>query len=260
MDWTCSKAVPALLMPLLFLSQATWAQDGSTAIKVDTSAMHAILTASPVVQLTLLLLIFLSVMCWAVAWSKYRQFKTLESANEVFVKRFWKASSLDNVYEDLDAHANSNAARIFKDGYDEMQRLAESPLTSEKDENAKLSGIDNLERSLRKSMDSEINHMEGRLNLLATTGSTGPFIGLFGTVWGIMGSFQKIGATGSASLAVVAPGISEALIATAIGLAAAIPAVTLYNHFVGKVRRQEIELSNFSTDFLNVVKRNFFRE
>ncbi|MGE3760612.1 MAG: MotA/TolQ/ExbB proton channel family protein, partial [Pseudobdellovibrionaceae bacterium] len=111
----------------------------------------------------------------------------------------------------------------------------------------------------RKSVDYELAVMESKLPILATTGSTGPFIGLFGTVWGIMGSFHKIGATGNASLAVVAPGISEALIATAIGLAAAIPAVMLYNHFVATIRKEELELNNFATDFLNIAKRNFFK-
>jgi len=101
-------------------------------------------------------------------------------------------------------------------------------------------------------------NMESKLTVLATTGSTGPFVGLFGTVWGIMSSFHKIGTTGNASLAVVAPGISEALVATAIGLAAAIPAVVLYNHFISTIRKEEIELNNFSADFLNIVKRNFF--
>ena len=101
--------------------------------------------------------------------------------------------------------------------------------------------------------------MESRLSLLATTGSTGPFIGLFGTVWGIMGAFQKIGATKVASLAVVAPGISEALIATSVGLAAAIPATVAYNHYVSRIRKMEIELNSFAADFLNIAKRNFFQ-
>ena len=141
-----------------------------------------------------------------------------------------------------------------------MKKIADSPLvTKNSADRPQLSGLDNLERSIRKATENEIAKMETRLTVLATTGSTGPFIGLFGTVWGIMGSFHKIGATGNASLAVVAPGISEALIATAIGLAAAIPAVVLYNNFVAQVRREEIELNNFSADFLNIVKRNFFK-
>lgn len=225
----------------------------------NVSALDAILQASPVVQLTLLCLVALSVICWAVGFAKWKQFKTLKEKNEPFLNRFWKASSLDSLYEDLDSFSDSSIARVFRDGYVEMQKLANNNKRTD-GEAPLISGIDNLERTLRKSIDLEIASMESRLTVLATTGSTGPFIGLFGTVWGIMGSFHKIGATGSASLAVVAPGISEALIATAIGLAAAIPAVVLYNNFISQIRKQEIELNNFATDFLNIAKRNFFKE
>lgn len=227
---------------------------------VNVNALDAILQASPVVQLTLLSLIGLSVVCWAVGFAKWKQFRSLHSSNEAFLNRFWKASSLDSLYEDVDNYGQSSVARVFRDGYVEMQKLANQKKKVEGEAPTLISGIDNLERTLRKSIDLEVAAMETRLTVLATTGSTGPFIGLFGTVWGIMGSFHKIGATGSASLAVVAPGISEALVATAIGLAAAIPAVVLYNNFIAQIRRQEIELNNFSTDFLNIAKRNFFKE
>ncbi|MBX2996217.1 MAG: protein TolQ [Bdellovibrionaceae bacterium] len=230
----------------------------SSSVAVNTNAWDAILSASPVVQLTLLILVGLSIFCWAVGLAKYAQLRQLAQANEPFINRFWKASSLESLNEDLDQYLKkSSVARVFRAGYMELQKLADQrggngPL--------QLSGSDNLERALRKAIDLEISAMESRLTLLATTGSTGPFIGLFGTVWGIMGSFHKIGASGSASLAVVAPGISEALIATAIGLAAAIPAVVLYNNFVAQIRRQEIDLNNFANDFLNISKRNFFKE
>lgn len=223
---------------------------------VNTSALDAIFQASPIVQLTLLILIGLSVVCWAVGLTKYKQFKTIETANENFIDKFYKANSLDGLYEEFEQYAKSPVGRVFKAGYIEMQKLAGK---GNPDAKIQLSGADNLERALRKSIDIEVSTMESRLTLLATTGSTGPFIGLFGTVWGIMGSFHKIGQTGSASLAVVAPGISEALVATAIGLAAAIPAVVLYNHFISKIKKQEIELNNFGTDFLNIAKRNFFK-
>ncbi|MFP5518304.1 MAG: protein TolQ [Bdellovibrionia bacterium] len=228
-------------------------------VAVNTNAIDAIAQASPVVQLTLLILVGLSVACWAIGWAKFSSFKKLKTTNELFLAKFWKASSLDSLYEDVDQYKDSTLARVFKAAYIEMKKLAESPLTKNDGEKPVMSGIDNLERVLRKATENEISRMESRLTLLATTGSTGPFIGLFGTVWGIMGSFQKIGATGSASLAVVAPGISEALIATAIGLAAAIPAVILYNQFVAQIRKEEVELNNFSADFLNIVKRNFFK-
>ncbi len=235
----------------------------SSSVSINSSALESIFQASPIVQLTLLTLVGLSIVCWGISVTKYRQLRKLHEANEVFIGKFWKANSLDTLYDEVDTFHHSSLARIFKAAYLEMKKLAESPhLNRAHEENSKpkLSGIDNLERAIRKSTENEISAMESRLTVLATTGSTGPFIGLFGTVWGIMGSFHKIGVSGSASLAVVAPGISEALIATAIGLAAAIPAVVLYNNFIARIRREEIELNNFSTDFLNIVKRNFFQE
>lgn len=231
----------------------------SANVAVNMNAIDAILAASPVVQLTLLCLVGLSIACWAIGFFKWKQMAQLTAKDEFFLEKFWRASSLEQVSQDADAlEKESSMARVFKAGYQELARLASSG--TESDGKVMLSGADNLERSLRKAIGSEVAVMESRLNLLATTGSTGPFIGLFGTVWGIMGSFHKIGMTGSASLAVVAPGISEALIATAIGLAAAIPAVVLYNHFVTQIKRQEGELNNFATDFLNIAKRNFFKE
>lgn len=232
----------------------------NTQVAINTNSMDALIQASPVVQLTLLILVGLSIFCWAIAYTKYRQLKQIRQANESFINKFWKVSSLDSLYADIDDYPGSNMARIFKSVYLEMKKLAESPLVVQSgNHKPQLSGIDNLERVIRKSTENELAKLETRLTVLATTGSTGPFIGLFGTVWGIMGSFHKIGATGNASLAVVAPGISEALIATAIGLAAAIPAVILYNNFITRIRREEIELNNFGTDFLNIVKRNFFK-
>lgn len=227
-------------------------------IVVNTSALESVLQASPIVQFTLLLLIFLSIACWGVGITKWRQFRKISDHNELFLAHFWKASSLDSLYEQIDKYNSSTLARVYRAAYLELKKLAESS-TSHANERPQLASADNLERVIRKSTENELSGLESKLNWLATTGSTGPFIGLFGTVWGIMGSFHKIGQTGSASLAVVAPGISEALIATAIGLAAAIPAVMLYNHFIARVRKEEIELNNFSADFLNIVKRNFFK-
>ena len=228
-------------------------------MKVNLGALDAILQASLIVQLTLLVLVTLSVFCWAVALAKFKQFSEIQMANQKFLAAFWKATSLDSLFESIELFKKSPLARVFRSGYLELQKLANQK-NPEGNQAMHLSGADNLERELRKAVDLEISQLESHLTLLATTGSTGPFIGLFGTVWGIMGSFHKIGQTGSASLAVVAPGISEALIATAIGLASAIPAVVLYNHFISKIRREEMALNNFSSDYLNIVKRNFFKE
>jgi biopolymer transport protein TolQ len=256
------------------------------------SVLTALWQASFVVQLVILILISLSILCWAIAWSKYREFQILTEANEAFGAVFWKSSSLDELYSKVSLYSDSSQARLFKNTYSEMKKISESPLLNGQMSNQfsgtahihmssqssvandktnvdevtltnvsgpQLSGLDNLERTLRKSIENELATMEAKLTILATTGSTGPFIGLFGTVWGIMSSFESIAKTGSASLAAVAPGISEALITTAIGLAAAIPAVIMYNHFVSVIKKEEIELNNFSSDFLNILKRNFFK-
>lgn len=248
------------LAPAIAAPTAT-APVSSSNVGVSVSGINSLLHASFIVQIVILILIALSILCWAIGWSKYQQFKNLKAANEEFDQRFWASSSLDDLFEKVDAHTGSSHARVFKAAYLEMKKIAESPLTAatRAENSVQLTGLDNLERSIRKSTDNEIAGMEARLTVLATTGSTGPFIGLFGTVWGIMNSFHQIGMTGSASLAAVAPGISEALITTAIGLAAAIPAVVIYNQCIAMVRKEEISLSNFSSDFLNIVKRNFFK-
>ena len=239
------------------------AAPASSNVGVQMGPMSSLLNASLVVQFVILVLLSLSVLSWAIGWAKYKQFKSLRDANTKFDSLFWKTSSLDTLFEKVESHSLSSHARVFKAAYTEMKKIAESPMLNQNNstgaEFSQLSGLDNLERSLRKTSENEIAEMETRLTILASTGSTGPFIGLFGTVWGIMNSFHQIGITGSASLAAVAPGISEALITTAIGLAAAIPAVIIYNNCVSVIRKEEISLNNFSSDFLNIVKRNFFK-
>lgn len=238
------------------------ATESTAQVTVNTNAWHAILTASPIVQITLLILVIMSVVSWAIIFSKKRAFAKLEQQDKSFLDEFWSAESLEDIQEKSKNFPQSSAAKVFISGYNELQKVASRVLKAKDDEGPppSLHGADNIERALYRSIDNEVMQLESRLTVLATTGSTGPFIGLFGTVWGIMGSFQKIGAMKSASLAVVAPGISEALVATAIGLAAAIPAVIAYNHFINRLRRTEIRLNNFSSEYLNIVKRNFFKE
>lgn len=213
-------------------------------VAVQVSALDSLLQASLIVQVTLLILVFLSIFCWGVAISKFLQFREIRETNLAFLNRFFKTTHMDTLFENIDSYKASPLARIFKAGFLDLQKHKEGV------------DIESFERALRKVSEIEIMHLESKMTLLATTGSTGPFIGLFGTVWGIMGSFHKIGQTGSASLAVVAPGISEALITTAIGLAAAIPAVVLYNNFVARIRREEIQMNNFVSDFVALVKRH----
>ena len=237
------------------------ASEQAQQVQVDTGIWHAISSANIIVQLSLLTLVIMSVVTWAIIIAKRKQFRKVREINEPFLDEFWRANSLDDIYESLKKFEGSPLANIFKDGYLELRKMADSNLATKKgsDKSAPLlTGIDNLERALRKAIDSELAQLEHRLSFLATTGSSGPFIGLFGTVIGIMTAFQKIAQTGSANLAVVAPGISEALIATAVGLFAAIPASVFYNMYTANIRKQELDMQNFSSDFLNIAKRNFF--
>lgn len=235
----------------------------STNVAVKMGALDSITNASLLVQAVIMILVSLSILCWGIAWTKYQDIKAVKAANQVFDNLFWKSTSLDELNEKIDGFKGSSHARVFKAAYTEMKKIAESPMLNKNINNESepplLAGLDNLERSMRKAIENEVEELESKLTVLASTGSTGPFIGLFGTVWGIMSAFQKIGQTGSASLAAVAPGISEALITTAVGLAAAIPAVIIYNNFITDVKREETQLNNFSSDFLNIVKRNFFK-
>ncbi len=244
----------------IFVSVAQAAPGAKVGVK--TGLMDSILNANPFVQLLLVVLIGLSVISWAIMFTKYKQIKALRDANEKFNEVFWKASSLEAVFERVSESSTSNLSRVFRSAYLELQRIAESGLANKSELSSdapRLSGLDNLERTIRKGVEHEVSIAESRLNFLATTGSTAPFIGLLGTVVGIMTSFGNIASTGSASLAVVAPGISEALFSTAVGLFAALPAVAAYNIFISDIRKLEMELNSFGSDFLNIAKRNFFK-
>lgn len=247
---------------MLFFSEIALAQGNPIKVSTRMDTWDIIFHAGPMVKLVMLTLLVFSVFSWAIIFTKRLQMNRLELENEKFLDLFWKASSLDAIYAEAKAFQASSIASVFKAGYLELQKIANthSSKVNKDTQGVLLTGIDNISRALRKASDNEIAKIEGRTSFLATVGSTSPFIGLFGTVWGIMVSFQGIANSGAASLSVVAPGISEALIATAIGLGAAIPAVIGYNYFVGKFKKQDLEINNFSSDFLNIVKRNFFKD
>jgi biopolymer transport protein TolQ len=216
-----------------------------------------ILGAGIIVKLVLLLLLSFSVVSWAIILFKFVQVQRAKNESERFMDFFWKSKRFDAIASQVDRFANSPLTVLFNEGYSELKKVVETE--SKGDVTAlstDLGGVENVSRALRRATNSEITRLEKYLTFLATTGSTSPFIGLFGTVWGIMTAFEGIGKTGSASLAVVAPGIAEALIATAIGLVAAIPAVMAYNHFQHKIRVLINEMDSFTTEFLNIVQRN----
>ena len=212
-----------------------------------------------VVKLVLFVLLYFSVVSWAIIFYKLKQVHRANRESERFMDFFWKTKRFDAINSQLDRFTFSPLSVLFSEGYGELTKLSEK--RDEKVEpnviSTELAGIDNIARALRRATTSEITRLEKYLTFLATTGSTAPFIGLFGTVWGIMTAFRGIGETGSASLAVVAPGIAEALIATAIGLVAAIPAVMGYNHFQNKIKVLIADMDSFSTEFLNIVQRSF---
>jgi biopolymer transport protein TolQ len=229
--------------------------------------IHIISNASLMVKFVLLLLLFFSVMSWAIIIIKMRYIRKAFRESDIFVDYFWKSRDLASAFTKAKQLDGSPVARIFRIGYAELRKLNPgskagddgTPETEKKLLKHEFSGSANVKRALRRAINTEMTRLTQMVPFLATTGNTTPFIGLFGTVWGIMNSFHGIGQRGSASLAVVAPGISEALIATAAGLAVAIPAVIAFNHFMQKIRVIETELHSFSADFLNILDRDILR-
>jgi biopolymer transport protein TolQ len=206
--------------------------------------------AGPVVKFVMLVLLFFSIVTWAIIFIKFRYFRKAFQEAADFTDIFWQCRTLADAFAKAKALRTSPAARIFIPAYMEMTR------SRGKDASISLQSMGSIQRVLRRSIAVEIHRYRQLVPFLATVGNTAPFIGLFGTVWGIMHTFQGIGLSGSASLAVVAPGISEALIATAAGLAAAIPAVMAYNHFTDKIRVLNSELEMFSSDLMNIIERD----
>jgi biopolymer transport protein TolQ len=225
------------------------------------SLIGMILDAGFMVKFVLLLLLIFSVVSWAIIFLKYKYYRNVKKENGLFNSDYLKCTKLSDVLPAAKKYTYSTTAEVFRVGYSELtkvNKIFKEPASS--NEEIGISSLDNVERSLNKACNSEMTKLESALGFLATTGSASPFIGLFGTVWGIMDTFKGIGARGSATLAVVAPGISEALIATAAGLAAAIPAVIFYNYFLNRAKTMVQEMDNFSAEFLNIVERYLVRK
>mgnify|MGYP001302722898 CR=1 FL=1 len=224
----------------------------------DTRVFQHVLLAGPIVKLVLLLLVFFSVVSWAIIFLKFRFFKGIEKNQAAFVKSFSEGRNLAVLYELADKSERTPLTEVFRTGYLELTRIqrGRGPETPPSAGRGGTFPLDNIERAMRKAVNEEAALMESYLPFLATTGSATPFIGLFGTVWGIMNAFSGIATTGSASLATVAPGIAEALIATAAGLAAAIPSVMAYNYFLNRVRGVVTRIDSFTIEFVNFLERN----
>jgi len=226
--------------------------------------IHMVSNAGLMVQFVLFLLLFFSVSSWAIIIMKYQYVRRAFNESAAFNDFFWKRRNLSDAFKKAKELDYSPIARVFRIGYVELKKLnpsvdAKTSASSDPLLNMNAAGTANVSRALRRAINTEMSRMTQMVPFLATTGNTAPFIGLFGTVWGIMNSFHSIGLRGSANLAVVAPGISEALVATAAGLLAAIPAVIAFNYFMQKIRVIESELQSFSADFLNIIERDILR-
>jgi biopolymer transport protein TolQ len=206
----------------------------------------------------LLLLLGASAVCWAIIAKKWLQIRRAQDESVKFLETFWQSKRLDAIYQAAESLGASPISQVFRAGYVELSKVTAQKKEGEGGMHDELGGIENVERALKRAAASEVTHLEAQVTFLGTTASAAPFIGLFGTVWGIMGAFHDIYRMGNANLATVARPISEALIATAVGLFAAIPAVVAYNYFVSKIRVLDSEMTNFSNDSLNIVRRHFF--
>ena len=210
----------------------------------DFSIWKLFLRADWVVKSVIILLIACSIFSWALIFDKIRLFKNINSSIEEFEKKFWKAKSAESFNNSLPANSDDPAIQIFKSA---MAELIKTKRQSAAIQSARVG------RMLEIATDTEMKKVEKNFTFLATVGSTAPFIGLFGTVWGIMNSFQSIAISRNTSLAIVAPGIAEALFATALGLLAAIPAVVAYNKFNSDTQRYFSKIENFSKRFLSII-------
>jgi biopolymer transport protein TolQ len=215
----------------------------------------------PVVIGVLLILVLASVASWTIIVRKLMHLRSAEQQSAQFLAAFWQSNRLDAIYQEAEKFPLSPVSQVFRAGYVELSKVTQS--VEEQQGTAAMSdqlgGMDNIERTLKRASNAELGQLEETIPFLATTAAASPFVGLFGTVWGIMGAFHDITAAGNASLSTVAKPISEALIATAVGLFAAIPAVVAYNYFSSRIRTMEGEMSNFGADFLNILKRHFFK-
>ncbi|APW43236.1 protein TolQ [Rhodoferax saidenbachensis] len=218
----------------------------------DLSILHLVLNASIVVQAVMLLLMGVSIASWAAIFRKLFSLNRVKSQNETFEREFWSGSSLNDLFSAATQNARNCGPmeRIFASGMREYQKLRERRITDVG------TLMDGARRAMRASFQREMDVVESNLSFLASVGSVSPYVGLFGTVWGIMHAFTGLAALTQVTLATVAPGIAEALVATAIGLFAAIPAVVAYNRFARDLDRIAIQQETFIEEFSNILQRN----
>jgi len=216
------------------------------------------LTTGWVAKTVLIILVLFSLASWSVIFGKWRELTSAARSTERFLRLFRRASRLNEVASEVQKYRESPLAPMFQAGHSELEaQLRQTQKSVGADTRLKIKSLDAIARALERVRGAELERLQRALPMLATTASATPFIGLFGTVWGIMNTFRAIGATGSTSILTVAPGIAEALVNTAAGLLAAIPAVVAYNHLLARVRSLNRRMEDFQLEFLNLVERNF---
>lgn len=223
------------------------------------SIMSLVLQAGLVVKLVMLLLLVFSLISWAIILVKILSLQKAKNDSSAFLDLFWSSNELDTLYKKAERFTGAPIPAVFRAGYVELVKVTEprGGLASG-NKQGEPGDLDTVMRAMKREKRAQVTSLERAVPFLATVASASPFIGLFGTVWGIMTSFQGlIGAETTATIQAVAPGIAEALIATAIGLAAAIPAVIFYNFFLNRIKVLAAEMENFSSDFLNIIDRHF---
>lgn len=220
-------------------------------MNVDLSLLSLVTNASILVQIVMALLMLVSLLSWTMIFQKWRILSKARKAADEFEERFWSGGDLNTLYSQVTSgrQADAGLAKIFESGFKEFARLRKQNVT---DPSALLQGA---QRSMRVTLSRETDHLETNLPFLATVGSTSPYVGLFGTVWGIMNSFRALGNVKQATMAMVAPGIAEALIATAMGLFAAIPAVIAYNRYAADLDRLVGRYDAFIEEFSSILHR-----
>jgi biopolymer transport protein TolQ len=218
------------------------------------STWGLIANADPIVKMVMAILAIFSLISWAIILQRYVLLRRASRQSVAFLERFWSTTSLEEAYSEVGNYPDSPVASAFAAGYKELKRLGH--VEEQVGKGPLGGGVDNVGRALRKGSSEALTSLERWIPFLASCGASAPFIGLFGTVWGILRAFQQIGISGTTSIAEVGPFISEALIATAVGLFTAIPAVMFYNYFITRLRLLATELHHFRLDFLNLVERH----
>ncbi len=222
--------------------------------------VELVLATGPVVQVVLWVLVAFSIGSWGIILYKLRQISQAKRESERFISIFWESKNLAAIHTASVGLKHSPVAQVFRSGYQELLQLTRAKrqaVGAEAGFSTDLGGVENVTRAMKRQANVELTKLEAGITFLATTGSTCPFIGLFGTVWGIMTAFLGLSAAHSSNIQAVAPGIAEALITTAVGLVAAIPAQMFYNYLIARVRVLATEMDNFTSEFLNIAERHF---